>query len=63
MANDVELKPCPFCGGKANIYTHKDFVFIRCQVCDCGTPSISASIEYCATERAVRLWDRRADNE
>lgn len=61
MKNKTELKPCPFCGGKPDIYEHEDFVFIRCQVCECGTPSISASIKYCATECAADLWNRRVE--
>lgn len=62
MDKKIKLKPCPFCGGAASVYEHENFVFIRCQICDCGTPSISANINYCASECVADMWNRRADN-
>lgn len=58
---EIKLKPCPFCGGKADICEHNDFLFVKCQVCDCRIPTINANIKYCALERAADLWNRRAD--
>lgn len=41
-----KLKPCPFCGGKANLYDNiRGFMFIMCADCRCST-SIKAFNTY-----------------
>ena len=49
-----ELKPCPFCGGEAEIIVVASYYKVRCSRC-----SGSATI---ATDRAaaVEFWNRRA---
>ena len=62
---ETELKPCPFCGGKAFmevIEPHEHFIadlpdygggaFIECTNCTC---SMSAKTE----EKAIEAWNRR----
>ena len=63
-----ELKPCPFCGGKAFIETVEPHThtlaafmpyygggtFIECQKCSCA---ISAETK----EEAIEAWNRRVD--
>lgn len=70
MSNKVELKPCPFCGGKAIIneippHTHglakfmpdcSGEVFIECTNCTCG---ISAN----SKNEAITAWNRRMGNQ
>lgn len=56
----AELKPCPFCGGKAIIeHTHlcnRKRTQVICQKC-------GATHGYCGTESAaIKKWNRRADN-
>jgi hypothetical protein len=35
---DGELKPCPFCGGDADVKTVDGWAQIYCGDCGCGTP-------------------------
>lgn len=65
-----KLKPCPFCGGKANIvvvepHTHEIAIFmpdyeggafVECNDCTCA---ISAKTK----EMAIEAWNRRASDE
>ena len=54
----VELKACPFCGGKAQIMHTKNFDatrwFVTCLVCGVETPRIARN-----AAEAYRAWDRR----
>lgn len=56
----AELKPCPFCGGKAEVV--KSMIagggfFIICHDCEIRT------FDFLRPETAVKRWNRRADNE
>lgn len=59
-----ELKPCPFCGGEAevikleNYHTQSYRYFVTCRVCGAEIPRISRS-----RQQAKSVWNRRADNE
>ena len=33
----TELKTCPFCGGKAKLYSINGIIFIECIDCRCST--------------------------
>lgn len=61
-----KLKPCPFCGGKARLFTEfrgiTPVAFIRCDKCRVRTADVCASINYTAVETAAEAWNRRADN-
>ena len=35
--SDIELKPCPFCGGEAVVHTDYDTEWIECTQCHCST--------------------------
>lgn len=61
MSDKIELKPCPFCGGKAKMVVYpnyndgNDYVVI-CTKCDAGVPN------WCETEEeATRQWNKRFD--
>lgn len=65
--SEIELKPCPFCGGKAIIHVSAG-VSVICQKCGCRTISLvdrSSQGEPCgdAIYRVTDKWNRRADNE
>lgn len=57
------LKPCPFCGGEAQIARTMHMgmrayrFFVTCLVCGAETPRTSRTIK-----QATEAWNRRADN-
>lgn len=64
---EMELKPCPFCGGKVKIECIDDeYYYISCERCcsstsfghvfDDGTAGDATKIE------VITAWNRRADN-
>lgn len=60
----IELKPCPFCGSKAEIQSlsnyHKEgyCYFATCLMCGAEMPRTAKNIQ-----QAVELWNRRSTNE
>lgn len=59
MSNSIEMRPCPFCGGKvkppiASSCGHANVSFIV--ECNCGCTYDGGSTE----ETAIRTWNRRA---
>lgn len=64
----TEIKPCPFCGGKAflSVLYHEDrpyFPYIAVVLCSkcqakCGSTGFSNSKEE-AEENAIKCWNRR----
>lgn len=70
-----ELRPCPFCGGKAKVKAvKKDYIgFTVWRACNCGArtsgfcPDMSKeddtieNIEE-SKKRAIKAWNRRASN-
>ena len=53
----AELKPCPFCGGKAQINYAGADLLILCSKCLVRTESYHTKAE------AVEAWNRRAGND
>lgn len=60
---NVELKPCPFCGGKTRLVKKEGFGaaggkfsrgYVSCNKCSINTPSKSP------WQKAVNLWNRRS---
>lgn len=60
--NDV-LKPCPLCGGQANVIEHRfhglDSSYgLQCKKCKAETYQF-----YESEEKAIEAWNRRAGDE
>lgn len=62
----TELKPCPFCGGAAELKTreyamvgHKQQAYVICKTCGVTSAYFSENIAYCANEKAIEAWNRR----
>lgn len=67
MKANNELKPCPFCGGKAidvceegNFFGKaaysRTYRFVRCRKCNARTGV------YGTRPKAIEAWNRRTDN-
>lgn len=51
----MELKPCPFCGGEAALYTSEngEHGMVFCEDCEVETPM------YKGVDNAISAWNRR----
>lgn len=61
---DIELKPCPFCGGKSRLFV-RDGVRVICSECYASTKILTDNME-CeshAVERVIEAWNRRTTND
>lgn len=60
---DIKLKPCPFCGGDAEIASVKSGIFrhayyyVRCTMCG-ATSRVQET-----ARKAERSWNRRANDD
>lgn len=70
----AELKPCPFCGEEAQLYSMKQekrkilgvyykIATIRCTGLCTAQVSQAGPTEIRAYENAAKMWNRRADGE
>lgn len=62
---DSTLRPCPFCGGEAQLSDDQAMrayggVYVRCVDCGVKTTVEPVNRAYIADEKAVSLWNRRA---
>ncbi|MBR5314531.1 MAG: Lar family restriction alleviation protein [Clostridia bacterium] len=58
---DKTLKPCPFCGGKANKKIAPMFGTVMFVCEKCGADVCFYGAEH--GEKAVEAWNRRVENE
>ena len=61
MAN-IDLKPCPFCGG--NVRFDKLYSYFRDHVIYCDRCDIVFTLDDCTAsdDEIARVWNRRVDN-
>ena len=57
-----KLKPCPFCGGEANLKDTSGFIVAKCESCGAESGVVKVSAEYCANDKAAESWNRRTNN-
>ena len=63
----AEMKKCPFCGGKAELVDvnmgHGAYgAAVQCEECGCRTHAFCARLDWCANEKAIEAWNRRAED-
>lgn len=61
----TELKPCPFCGGKAQLehdYQGNGNSYVVCKSCGLKGVSFIRSFETASDLNAIEYWNRRAEN-
>ena len=58
-----ELKPCPFCGGEADIHITDDgYYVVGCSTLGCYCNAYESDIpEFPIEEYAIQAWNRRAE--
>ena len=64
MNNDIKLKPCPFCGGKAQYCERpsEEFGVESAIICEgCGVMFMTGDIND-AREQIVKKWNRRVES-
>lgn len=61
--NEIKLKPCPFCGGKAEFMTNPVYRTIRvyCSKCKANTIDFESDVYSCAAENAAEAWNNRTE--
>ena len=59
MSNQIELTPCPFCGGNATLYVENG-VRVKCRICGASTIALTDHMgNGSAVESVIKKWNRR----
>ena len=61
--DNVNLKPCPFCGGKAIVEIGTKSKIVFCIRCKARTNRFAEYNEEKNEEKAVEAWNRRVNDE
>ena len=58
MSNDIELKPCPFCGKNVEIYeeTLCPYPYYTINCCSFNVPTKNK-------DKLIKEWNKRVDND
>lgn len=65
---EYQLKKCPFCGGDAYLYVNSGGVRVRCENCECQTPTyydgnVLTWPDKLSVDTVVAIWNRRANED
>lgn len=55
-----KLKPCPFCGGEAELRNEGYCSFVKCK--NCGAEAGLVRVSSIVNEKSAEAWNRRVDN-
>lgn len=56
-----DLKPCPFCGGKAKLIYRKPFSAVQCTQClSAANTCVDEYEEGDGRKKAIEAWNKRA---
>lgn len=61
-----ELKPCPFCGGEAKVYSvnlFKHEIYVKCETCKSRTLTYKGGDFGDTAYLAIQAWNRRANDD
>jgi Lar family restriction alleviation protein len=53
-----ELKPCPFCGSEASLFSGTEDHYVLCRNTDCAAALVARS--FSSEGEAISAWNRRA---
>jgi hypothetical protein len=56
-----QLKPCPFCGGTAHVYTSQHHIFLDSIGCANEGCGMQPSTDYLPGPMAIAAWNRRTE--
>ena len=56
-----KLKPCPFCGGEAELRVNVCAVYIACTECSAESVHVLTSPMYTAADKAAEAWNNRVN--
>ena len=57
----VKLKPCPFCGSEAKIFTLSNCWYVRCMASANKCTVMPCTRPETTPDKAVRSWNRREE--
>ena len=66
---EIKLKPCPFCGGEAEIvekaanFLTTTIVYVECKECYASPYIHDKYSDYYSKDWVIEQWNRRAENE
>ena len=61
-----KLKPCPFCGGEAELLDEngkEDMFFVQCKNIWKGCKVLAFTHDYLTEQEAIEAWNRRTEGE
>ncbi len=63
--DELELKPCPFCGGEALLIQSDidGMSYVTCNRCLCKTADVYYYAVDCPNEKAAEKWNKRVEND